>query len=180
MGLFDRLKRRFAGRETAASEPEEALEAAEEAPEPTQEAPEVSSEEEALIGRVTRLRVTGQETLEQSFLTMRIYTFTAPFDRKDMTDLMEALRFLGFRLYALGIEVSGRDGELPCEGLTGFLRAVHETEADIDGCTASGSYAGGRFSCHIARAGRMQFSYDTLRPISLEAFEELFAPEEEP
>lgn len=174
MGLFARMMRRL-----GAEAQEKAQEPAVEEPVVEEEetaAPEATDEETALLGRVTRLRVAAQETLAQSFLTTRIYTFTAPFDRKDMIDLVEALRFLGFRLLALGVEVDGE--ELPCEGLIGFKRAVEETEVEITGVTAAGSYAGSRVSCHIAAEGRLQISYDTLRPISLEPFEELFVPEE--
>ena len=176
MGWFDRLRKRFAGADGDAPAAEEAAPLPSEDEPAEAEAPEVSQEETELLERVTRLRIAAQETLEQSFLTMRIYSFTAPFDRKDMTDLVEALRFLGFRLHALGVEADSR--QLPCESMTAFLRAVHESEAEIEGCTAAGSYAGGRVSCHIAPAGKMQFSYDTARPIPLEPFEELFAPEE--
>ncbi len=55
---------------------------------------------------------------------------------------------------------------------------MQETEAEITGVTAAGSYAGSRISCHIAAEGRLRLSYDTLRPISLEPFEELFVPED--
>lgn len=179
-GLFAKLKARLSGAndekrpDTTAEQPEEDLEAE---PQEMAEPQGVTEAEQALLSSLSGLRIESSEDVKRSFLVMHVYAFASPFAREDIVNISKALRFLGFRIYTLAVEAEGKEQSL--DSFLAYTRAILESEAEIEGCTLTGSYSAARVSCHIDPSGSVQITHDSSRPISLEPFEELFAPQDD-
>lgn len=170
MPLFAKLKSLFARPENEAA-PVQPPKEANASEEPTAQASEA---EIALLEALSALEIVGQDTLTKNMLAMHVYRFAKPFSGNDLRMLFAGLRWIGYRAY--GFQVRTASGEVPCDSWVLFTRML--LEGDVEGASASGSYAGVHVTCTIGQEGVVHFAHDSSRGVSFSAFEELFSPEE--
>jgi len=177
MSLFKKIKQMFSGAQEA--EPAAAAAPIEEEPASAPAMDEKMLEEarrreEALLERISQFKITASENLSRSFLEMHIYRFEKPFSGVDMHNLINGMRWLGFRLYSFSVLSGGQERD--CESWQAFTRALAEGEPE--GCSLITSFGGVRVNCTIDAEGSVHFSHDSSRGVDFSPFESLFDPEE--
>ena len=174
MSLFKKIKNMFSGTQEAAA-PAMPAEKEPEAPIADENAlAEARKREEELLERLSQFNIVSSETLSQSFLEMHIYRFEKPFDSADMRNLINGMRWLGFRLYTFSVLVGGQERD--CESWQMFIRSLSENEAE--GCSLLTSFGGVRVNCTISAEGTVHLSHDSSRGVDFSPFEGIFCPEE--
>ena len=174
MSFLKKIKNMFSGAQSAEA-PAASIETEQEAPVADEAAlAEARKREEALLDRLAQFNIVDVETLSQNFLAMHIYRFEKPFDSADMRNLINGMRWLGFRLYTFSVLVNAQEHE--CESWQMFVRLL--TEENAEGCSLLTSFGGVRVNCTISADGVVHFSHDSSRGVDFSPFEGIFNPEE--
>ena len=174
MSFLKKIKNMFSGTQ-AADVPSAPIEKEPEAPAMDEAAlAEARKREEALLDKLSQFNIVDIETLSQNFLEMHIYRFEKPFDSADMRNLINGMRWLGFRLYTFSVLANGQEHD--CESWQTFIRSLSEGEPE--GCSLLTSFGGVRVNCTISADGTVHFSHDSSRGVDFSPFEGIFNPEE--
>jgi len=181
MSIFNKLKTLFASSKEAENTentaPAEDIAPNEEQPAPDEKTlEEARRREEALLDALSALHIVQSNTQTSSFLLMHSYSFEGPFDGRDLRNLVNGMRWLGFRLYSFSVRSEGES--IDCESWQQFSR--HLAESKLDGVSLLTSFGGVRVNCTIEAEGSVHFSHDSSRGVDFSPFEGLFDPEDIP